>query len=191
MHNLARLRQARPQALELPISGVEVLELPRDEDPRGTLVELCRDVWIEPNEPVQWNAITNRPGTLRGLHWHNRHVDFIAPVYGSVLVAAVDLRIGSPTENRTEVTNLEAADPHAIVIPAGVAHGFFSLLESVVMYGVSAYWDPDDELGVRWDDPALGIPWPPEAARSVISERDASFPPLERAGPRLRWQVEG
>ena len=166
---------------------MEIVPLPVHEDPRGALVELCRNAWLEPDEPVQWNAITNRSGVLRGVHWHNHHVDFISPVYGSLFVAAVDLRIDSPTEGRSEVIELEAAAPRAIVIPAGVAHGFYSARESVVMYGVSAYWDPDDELGVRWDDPALGIPWPSEAANAVISDRDASFPTLAESGPRLRW----
>jgi dTDP-4-dehydrorhamnose 3,5-epimerase len=54
------------------------------------------------------------------------------------------------------------------------------------MYGVSA-WDPDDEFGVRWDDPALGIPWPVEASRGVLSARDSAFPPLAEAGDRPRY----
>jgi dTDP-4-dehydrorhamnose 3,5-epimerase len=187
IHALTELRKERPPTVQLSISGVELLELPVEEDPRGTLVELCRNAWVEPDQPVQWNAITNRAGALRGVHWHNRHVDIIASVHGSVLVAAVDLRLGSPTERRAEVVELDAAAPTAIVIPAGVGHGFFSARESVVMYGVSAYWDPDDELGVRWDDPELGIPWPPGTNAALCSSRDASFPPLADAGPRLRW----
>lgn len=188
MHELARLREAGPPRVELTIAGVMVIELPIEDDPRGALVELCRSAWIEPDEPVQWNAITNRPGALRGVHWHNGHVDFIAPVHGAVLVAAVDLRLGSPTEGQAEVVELVSARPRAIVIRAGIGHGFYSAKESVVMYGVSEYWDPDDELGVRWDDPALGIPWPAAAASAVVSGRDASFRPLAEAGPRLRWE---
>jgi dTDP-4-dehydrorhamnose 3,5-epimerase len=188
MHEIARLRSSRPRAIELPIAGVEVLELPREDDARGALVELCRATWVEPDEPVQWNAITNRPGSLRGVHWHNAHADFIAPVHGSVLVAAVDLRIGSPTEGHAEVVLLDAAEPRAIVIAAGVGHGFFSAGASVVMYGVSRYWDPDDEHGVRWDDPALGIPWPPEAENALVSGRDSEFPTLAEAGERLTWR---
>jgi dTDP-4-dehydrorhamnose 3,5-epimerase len=187
MNELARLRSLRPRSIELPIAGVEVLELPSERDVRGALVELCRASWVEPDEPVQWNAITNRPGSLRGVHWHNAHADYIAPVLGSVLVAAVDLRIASPTEGRAEVVVLDAGEPRAMVIAPGVGHGFFSPEASVVMYGVSEYWDPDDELGVRWDDAALGIPWPPEAAHALVSGRDAAFPMLAEAGERLTW----
>lgn len=188
MSELVRLRAERPRSTELPIPGVELLDLPTENDARGALVELCRASWIEPDEPVQWNAITNRPGSLRGVHWHNAHADFIAPVHGSVLVAAVDLRIGSPTERRAELVGLDAAQPRAIVIPPGVGHGFFSAEASVVMYGVSKYWNPDDELGVRWDDPALGIPWPAAAAGALVSGRDSGFPMLAEAGERRAWQ---
>ena len=188
MHDLARLRSSRPRSIELPIAGVEVLDLPREDDARGALVELCRASWVEPDEPVQWNAITNRAGSLRGVHWHNDHADFIAPVHGSVLVAAVDLRIGSPTEGHAELVTLDANEPRAIVIAAGIGHGFFSAGESVVMYGVSRYWDPHDEHGVRWDDPALGIPWPRETEDALVSGRDAGFPPLAEASERLAWR---
>lgn len=188
MNELSRLRASRPRSTELPIPGVQLFDLPTEQDARGALVELCRASWVEPDEPVQWNAIKNRPGSLRGVHWHNEHADFIAPVHGSVLVAAVDLRIGSPTEGRAEVVTLDSSEPRAIVIPPGVGHGFFSAEASVVMYGVSKYWDPDDELGVRWDDPALGIPWPSETADALVSGRDAGFPTLAQAGERLNWQ---
>ena len=187
MDELARLRSSRPRSVELPIPGVEVLELPTELDARGALVELCRATWVDPDTPVQWNAITNRPGSLRGVHWHNGHADFIAPVHGSILAAVVDLRVGSPSEGHAEVITLDADAPRAIVIAPGVGHGFFSAGASVVMYGVSEYWDPDDELGVRWDDPALGIPWPPEADGALVSGRDAGFPTLAEAGERLTW----
>jgi dTDP-4-dehydrorhamnose 3,5-epimerase len=122
------------------------------------------------------------------VHWHNRHADYIAVVHGRVAVAAVDLRIGSPTEGEALTVELSQDLPRGLFIPAGVGHGFYSFGESVLMYGVSAYWDPADELGVRWDDSALGIPWPTDAAGSaIVSDRDSSFPSLAEAGPRPRW----
>jgi dTDP-4-dehydrorhamnose 3,5-epimerase len=187
-HSLAGRRRARPSTEKLAISGVELLDLPTERDARGSLVELCRNSWVAPDEPVQWNAVTNRSGSLRGVHWHNRHADYLAAVHGRVLVAAVDLRRGSPSEREALVVELGVDAPRAVFIPAGVGHGFYSAADSVLMYGVSAYWDPDDELGVRWDDPALGIPWPPETARhAIVSERDSGFPPLAEAPPRPRW----
>jgi dTDP-4-dehydrorhamnose 3,5-epimerase len=55
------------------------------------------------------------------------------------------------------------------------------------MYGVTRYYDPDDEFGVRYDDPALGIAWPVAAERIVLSERDAGLPLLADAGERPSW----
>jgi dTDP-4-dehydrorhamnose 3,5-epimerase len=188
---LAELRRNRPQASALSVVGLELLDLPVERDERGSLVELCRNAWIDGDHPVQWNAVTNRPGALRGVHWHNGHVDYLAPAHGRVLVAAVDLRMGSPSEGEALLVELDATRPQALIVPAGVGHGFYSADASVLMYGVSSYWDPEDELGVRWDDPALHIPWPPESAQAVVSARDASFPPLAEAGERPRWIARG
>jgi dTDP-4-dehydrorhamnose 3,5-epimerase len=185
---LAERRRLRPPAETGLIEGLELLSLPVERDARGSLVEVCRSSWVEPDEPLQWNAVTNRAGSLRGVHWHNHHADYIAVVHGRVVVAAVDLRIGSPTEAKAITAELSDEAPRGFFIPAGVGHGFYSPGKSVLMYGVSAYWDPADELGVRWDDPALGIPWPAEAAgTAILSGRDADFPSLAQAGPRLRW----
>ena len=147
-------------------------------------METCRNEWLGDDHPRQWNAVTNVAGSLRGVHWHNHHVDYLAAVHGRVLVAAVDLRLGSPSEGASLLVELAAARPRGLVVPAGVGHGFYSEGESVLMYGVSAYWDPDDEFGVRWDDPALGIDWPPAAREGILSARDAAFPPLAEAGER-------
>jgi dTDP-4-dehydrorhamnose 3,5-epimerase len=185
---LAGLRRSRPPASTLRVAGLELLELPAELDERGSLVELCRNEWLGGDHPVQWNAVTNRPGALRGVHWHNRHVDYLAAAHGRVVVAAVDLRVGSPSEGTALLVELDAEQPRALLVPAGVGHGFYSAGASVLMYGVSAYWDPDDELGVRWDDPALRIPWPDEAAAATVSARDAAFPPLAEAGERPRWR---
>jgi dTDP-4-dehydrorhamnose 3,5-epimerase len=77
-----------------------------------------------------------------------------------------------------------------VLIPPGVAHGFFSPDGSIVMYGVSRYWDPADELGVRFDDPELSLDWPLPPNGPVLSERDASQPLLSAVRERPRWLSE-
>jgi len=73
---------------------------------------------------------------------------------------------------------LKQTNPNSeIVIYPGVGHGFFSADASVVMYGVSRYWDPDDELACNWADPELGIEWP--AATALVSDRDRDAQPLQ------------
>jgi dTDP-4-dehydrorhamnose 3,5-epimerase len=94
------------------------------------------------------------------------------------------LREGSPTEGMGMVVELAADEAHALVIPTGVAHGFYFPERSLHVYAVSHEWDPSDELGCRWDDPELGIGWP--CTDPLLSERDRALGPLSelRAGVR-------
>jgi dTDP-4-dehydrorhamnose 3,5-epimerase len=85
-----------------------------------------------------------------------------------------DLRAGSPTEGITQVLDLRADEPRGLYIPPGVAHGFASLTDLTLTYLVDGYYDPADELGVRWDDPAIGADW--GVTDPVLSERDAGLP---------------
>jgi dTDP-4-dehydrorhamnose 3,5-epimerase len=136
---------------------------------------------------VQWNVVTSVAGTLRGVHWHNDHSDLISVVAGHVLVVLADVRRESPSEGAVELIDVPANPPAAVWIPPGVAHGFLSRDDSVVMYGVTQYYDETDEYGVRFDDPALGIVWPVPLESIVLSARDAQLPALADAGPRPRW----
>jgi dTDP-4-dehydrorhamnose 3,5-epimerase len=172
------------------IDGVTLRRLEPQRDARGELVELCRHIWVEPEVPVQWNLVVNRGHVLRGIHWHEHHTDHIAPVFGGLYAALVDLRPGSPTELVSEVVELDAREPALLTIPAGVGHGFYSERESAVLYAVTRYWDPTDEFGVQWDDPALGIDWPPGAATATVSERDQLMPALAHAPPRGEWRPQ-
>ncbi len=103
------------------------------------------------------------------------------------MVGLRDLRRGSPTEGLSTIVELGRENPAALVIPHGVAHGFYFPEPSLHVYAVSEYWDPTDELGCRWDDPELEIPWPTETAR--VSERDAAAQPLQALLDELEaWQ---
>ena len=97
--------------------------------------------------------------------------------FGRVFDVVVDLRAGSPTIGQFAAFELDAGTADLLWIPAGCAHGFLTLSEvAVVTYRMTTGWVPEDEVGVRWDDEALGIPWP--ARPVVISERDARLPGL-------------
>ncbi len=125
------------------------------------------------------------------MHWHNVHHDLISPVHGRLLLGLSDIRRGSPTDGETVLLELAGDEPGAALVPPGVAHGMYSPDGSVVMYGVSRYWDPADEFGVRWDDPELGLPWPGSCADPVLSERDRGLPSLSDAGPLPFWEPLG
>jgi dTDP-4-dehydrorhamnose 3,5-epimerase len=146
-------------------------------DERGTFLELFREEWQTGVNPVQWNAVDTEAGVLRGVHVHPSHDDYLTVIRGQATVGVRDLREGSPTEGAAACVELSGERPTAISIPHGVAHGFYFDQPSTHIYAVSHYWDLSDELGCRWDDPALEIPWPQGEAQ--ISPRDEALPSLD------------
>lgn len=149
--------------------------MPTAVDDRGTLTVVHRN-HDDGDDWVQWNLSRSTAGTLRGVHAHRHHHDRLLCAWGSLVVGLQDLRPQSPTFGVAEVIVLEAhaTVPQALLIPPGVAHGFYSPEPTVHLYATDAYWSPDDEFGCRWDDPGLAIDWPamPDGG-PVLSERDA------------------
>lgn len=157
-------------------AGVELFALEMHRDHRGAFSEVFRRSWDTGIDPVQWNMVSSEARVLRGVHVHVVHEDYLMIARGAAQVGLKDLRRGSPTEGDAAVVEMRADKLQAIRIPRGVAHGFYFLEPSLHLYAVSHYWNLDDELGCRWDDPELQIPWSPE--RPILSERDATAEPL-------------
>ena len=157
--------------MESQIAHVHCRALHTNTDDRGSLIELFRQEWSLTNAPVQWNAVRSEPGVLRGLHCHWRHTDLLTVITGELVLGLVDLRPGSPTEGLAELLRIPALST-AVAVPPGVGHGFYFEQPTCMAYGVSDYWSHDDELGCRWDDAELGIPWP--CSSPALSERDRS-----------------
>jgi dTDP-4-dehydrorhamnose 3,5-epimerase len=175
-----------PATDTVPI-GIRLRNLTRHVDGRGSLVELFREEWGTGVSPVQWNVTCSVPGTLRGVHVHIRHADYLMVVTGRAGIAFHDLRRSSPTRGMAGVVELKGETPRVMTIPVGVAHGFYFYEQTTMIYGVSEYWDPADELGCRWDDPDLGIPWPDKSP--ILSARDAAAPSLSGLRRQLEpWQ---
>jgi dTDP-4-dehydrorhamnose 3,5-epimerase len=169
-------------------AGLLLRPLEPHSDDRGTFIELFRGEWETAVEPIQWNAVHSEARVLRGVHVHPRHDDYLTVVRGRAIVGLRDLRDDSGTAGATACVELSGDQPAAITIPHGVAHGFYFAEASTHVYAVSRYWDLTDELGCRWDDPALEIPWPQDGAH--ISPRDEELPSLEalRGGLRAAWR---
>ena len=92
----------------------------------------------------------------------------------------VDLRPGSATFKKWLAVDLSASNRRMLYIPEGLAHGFQTLEDDTeVLYQMAEFYDPPSERGVRWDDPAFSIAWPPDAR--TISDRDRSFKGFEGA----------
>ena len=141
------------------LPGVRLLPLTPHRDSRGVLVEVFRAAWDVGVRPVQWSMLCSEPGTLRGLHVHPRHDDYLVVFEGRTSVGLKDLRQASPDFGQARLVEIDGRTPVALTIPHGVAHGFLHHERSLAVLGASAYWDPADELACCWDDPELGIPW--------------------------------
>ena len=118
-------------------AGVVVLPLEAHNDERGTFTELYRLEWETGVTPIQWNAVRSDAGVLRGVHVHLRHDDYLTVPYGRAAVGLRDLRRGSPTEGLSGLVELGGDQQAALVIPHGVAHGFYFLEDSLHVYAVT------------------------------------------------------
>jgi dTDP-4-dehydrorhamnose 3,5-epimerase len=140
---------------------------------------------------VQANLSTSAAGVLRGLHYHRRQLDYWVVASGRAFVALVDVRpLLDGTGPQAVVETRELSENDWVVIPVGVAHGFLALESLQLVYLVTNEFDGSDELGFAWDDPAVGVPWPPVPStadgRPILSDRDQSNPSLADLVARLR-----
>lgn len=168
-----------------PITGLRLIQRHPIGDARGYLERLfCCDelsAVIGQRHIVQINhTLTNKAGTLRGLHFqHPPHAEMklVTCLRGEVFDVAVDLRQGSPTFGRHHAEILSADNHKTLAIPEGFAHGFQTLTEDCeLLYLHTAAYAPDAEDGIDALDPALGIDWPlPITERSA---RDQAHAPM-------------
>jgi dTDP-4-dehydrorhamnose 3,5-epimerase len=170
------------------LDGVVVVEPRVFEDARGFFFESFHaDRYASAGLParfVQDNHSRSAPGTLRGLHYQLKRAQgkLVRAVRGSIFDVAVDIRRGSPTFGRWVGVVLSAENKRQLYIPPGYAHGFCVPSEvSEVEYKCTDFYVPDDEHGIAWNDPTVGIVWP--VTNPLLSERDRAFAPLseERA----------
>jgi dTDP-4-dehydrorhamnose 3,5-epimerase len=165
------------------LPGVVLVEPDVREDPRGWFVEVYHQPKFAAaglDAPfVQDNHSRSARGILRGMHFQhpNGQVKLVRVVKGEVFDAVVDVRRGSPTFGRATWVVLSEENRRQLWIPAGFAHGFCVLSETAdFVYKCSGVYSPADERGIRWDDPALEIPWP--VADPLLSARDERLPRL-------------
>jgi dTDP-4-dehydrorhamnose 3,5-epimerase len=172
------------------IPGVIVVEPDVHRDVRGFFVETYHDAKYRAGGIagpfVQDNQSYSVRGTVRGLHLQVRRPQgkLVRAVTGAIFDVAVDVRRGSPSFGRWVGVTLSGDNFKQCYVPPGFAHGFCVVSgEAQVEYKCTDFYDPDDEIGVAWNDPALAIPWP--VGTPFLSPRDGALPSLAELAARL------
>lgn len=164
----------QPQQMQIVgIPGVVARPLVPHRDARGSLMEIWRAAWPEGVAAQQLTLLHCAANSLRGVHLHHRHADFLSVIAGKLLIGLKDLRgpDGRPGRGgKAALVMLDAAVPTGLRIPPGVAHGLLAPVEATMILAVDRAWDPEDELGCRFDDPGLGFDWP--VSDPILSARD-------------------
>jgi len=180
------------------LEGVVVLSATLHRDDRGAFCETFRASELAEagcERPfVQENLVrTTRAGVLRGLHFQRepRAQDKLIQVLaGAIFDVVVDIRPGSPTLGEWVGLMLSVHQPRQLFAPRGFAHGYLTLSEDcVVLYKTTAYYAPEAEGGLRWDDPALGIDWPAPRGAISANDRDKNWPPFAEVIASLKESV--
>lgn len=172
------------------IAGVYVVDPSLHGDERGVFVETYRREWFpQGREMIQANRADRQRGCIVGLHYHLHQADYWYVPFGRARVVLHDLRVGSPTDGATLTIDLGVRedgshDHRGVFIPPGVAHGFASLTDMTITYLVDGYYNPNDELGVAWDDPNVTADW--GLTEPILSERDLKNPGRADLESRLR-----
>lgn len=156
-------------------------------DNRGYFAEVFREDAFSERAPgvsfVQDNqSLSVRPGTIRGLHFQSYPAaqgKLVRCIAGKLFDVAVDLRRGSRTYGQWQSVILSPDDCNQFWVPAGFGHGFCSLEpNSIISYRVTSYYSAENDKGVAWDDPDIGIDWPQVADPSTLSAKDQKQPRL-------------
>ncbi|WP_024466834.1 dTDP-4-dehydrorhamnose 3,5-epimerase [Treponema pedis] len=127
---------------------------------------------------VQDNQSKSVKGVLRGLHFQKEHPQgkLVRVLSGEVFDVAVDIRPYSRTFGKCHTVILSAEKQNQFFISPGFAHGFLVLSdEAVFAYKCTDFYHPEDEGGIMWNDPALGITWPKLDIPYILSEKDTKY----------------
>ena len=176
--------------IQTALPGVIVIEPDVYRDARGFFLETFHagkyGEHALPTRFVQDNHSSSVRNTLRGLHMQLRKPQgkLVHVIEGEIWDVAVDVRPGSPTFGRWTAERLSAENFKQLYIPPGYAHGFCVLSDTAqVQYKCTELYDPADEVGIAYNDPALAIPWP--VTNPILSDRDRRHPTLETLRERL------
>lgn len=160
------------------LEGVIVVDVKSYGDDRGSFMETYKKPdFFEAGitaDFVQDNQSSSVKGVLRGLHFQKKYpqAKLVRVIAGEVFDVAVDLRKNSPTYGKWEGVVLSGENQRQFFIPRGFAHGFLVLSDKAVFtYKCDEVYHPNDEGGLMWNDPDIGIEWP-FTNDVILSEKD-------------------
>ena len=171
-----------------PLDGAYTIDLEKRGDDRGFFARLfCEKefgaVGLETHFVQINNSTSAKRGTLRGMHFQlppAAEVKVVRCIKGALFDVIVDLRPDSPTFKQWYGAELSAENRRMMYVPRGFAHGFITLADDTeAFYLVSAFYAPECERGLRFDDPAIGIEWP--LSPTEMSDKDKKWPDLDPA----------
>ncbi len=168
---------------ECRIEGIRVIEPKLFGDGRGWFMETYHQVDYKRTGIkctfVQDNRSYSRKGVLRGLHFQKKYPQdkLISVLRGEIYDVAVDLRENSKTYGKWFGLILSDQNRKQLFIPKGFAHGYLVLSEEAeIFYKCSEVYHPEDEGGIIWNDPAIGIKWPVlHRDEIILSEKDRNW----------------
>ena len=164
------------------IAGVKIVEPQVFGDSRGWFVEQYNAERYKAAgidvDFVQDNESFSSKGVVRGLHWQageHAQAKLVRVIRGAVWDVAVDIRKGSPTFGKHVSVVLTGENKKQFFIPKGFAHGFVTLTDDVeIMYKCDAFYSPEHDGGIRFNDPDIGVEWGVE--NPILSEKDEKQP---------------
>lgn len=165
---------------ESPLPGAYVIDLEKRGDARGFFARaFCEKEFAAHGLVTHFSQVNNslsaQRGTLRGMHYQlapKAETKLVRCIRGALHDVILDLRKGSPTFGKSFGADLTAENRRMMYVPKGFAHGFITLADDTeAFYFADEFYAPEQERGVRWNDPRFGIAWP--AAPVVVSDKDA------------------
>lgn len=169
---------------ETDIKDVYIIDVKTYGDSRGYFMETYKESDFKAAgldyKFVQDNQSSSRKGVLRGLHFQRTYpqAKLVRVLSGEVFDVAVDLRKGSDTYGKWVGVFLSEENHRQFMIPRGFAHGFVVVSdEAEFAYKCDELYHPEDEGGIMWNDPDIGIEWP-DVGEIILSEKDKKHLPL-------------
>jgi len=176
------------KVIETKLPGVKLIDSTVFGDHRGFFMESYSSKKFAENGIdcafVQDNhSLSVESGVLRGLHYQlnpKAQSKLVRVTAGAIYDVVVDIRNGSPTFGQWEGFILSSSNKRQLFVPQGFAHGFCTLVPNTeVLYKVDEFYSPENDRGIAWNDPALGIEWP--VLQPILSDKDSKHSPLADA----------